>query len=88
MAGTQMMCPRRCRCSKPNEQVSVLFWSMYTHIIIKELKCVLRLCTCLFHNTDRYKSVQYGRQIIHVHHDSEIEMIGHRGIKTPLITCT
>jgi hypothetical protein len=51
MAGTQMMCPRRCRCSKPNEQVSVLFWSMYTHIIIKELKCVLRLCTCLFHNT-------------------------------------
>jgi hypothetical protein len=25
---TQMMCPRRCRCSKPNEQVSVLFWSV------------------------------------------------------------
>ena len=28
---TQMMCPRRCRCSKPNEQVSVLFWSMYNN---------------------------------------------------------
>ena len=45
---TQMMCPRRCRCSKPNEQVSVLFWSRYNNL--KELKCVLRSCACLFHN--------------------------------------